>query len=446
MGATRKVAHLLAMEEPAEKRARLLAPADNGSHAFTLDLLYLKKYTITCAGELINAVKISADKTKLATCSSKGLIRVYEFESGKEIVTLSGHTKGVSDIVFSPVDSNTIASGSDDLTIRLWSISKAKCIRILKKHTYHITTVLFNSKGNLLISGAADETIVIWDLATARSLKTLSAHSDPVSSICLTPDDTVVVSASHDGLMRLFDTETGQCLKTLIYNSTSHGTATASTKDVVNFPISNVVVSPNGKYILSSALDGKIRLWDYMNNKVVKTYTNFKGTAVSNKYDSGAAFITQTQQPVVVSGSDSSGLLFWHLQTKEVVFQLQAGSTVLGVESYDGGSFLASCTLSGEVNVYQLNEEQKAANAQLRYPVESHPHSPSDSSHITPAETPVETPTEERAETPAEALGEPLTQPILAESGERDEEMSSATPRVETPNGQQEEANGTSEN
>lgn len=146
----------------------------------------------------------------------------------------------------------------------------------IQKHTYHITTLKFVQKGNILISGSSDETITIWDITSNKILTTLAAHSDPVLSITLTPDDTIIISASYDGLMRLFDLETSQCLKTLT-NSTSHyGTATASTNDVLNFPISKVEISPNGQFILSSSLDGKLRLWNYMENKVYKTYQGWE--------------------------------------------------------------------------------------------------------------------------------------------------------------------------
>lgn len=348
------------MDEAAQKRAKSDTKQTDSPHTF--DELYSHNYRISVPNELINAVKISPDKSKLATCSSKGKIRIYEFDSGKLLATFTEHSKGVSDIAFSPLDSNTLASCSDDMTIILWSIAKKKSIKILKKHTYHITTMKFNSKGNLLISGAADESIVIWDLSSGQSLKTLAAHSDPISCVCLTPDDTLVVSASYDGLMRLFDIETGQCLKTLVYNSSTHGTATASTNDVVNFPISYVNVTPNGKYILSSSLDGKIRLWDYMNNKVMKTYTGINNSPVNSKYNSGSCFVTCTASPIVVSGSDNSGALFWDLQTKDIVFQLLPGSTVLDVAICDNGERLVTCTLQGEVDVYTLEPKYKVAN------------------------------------------------------------------------------------
>ncbi|KAK6458201.1 WD domain protein [Scheffersomyces xylosifermentans] len=332
--------------------------SSNGIHiSKKIDDLYTVKYTLQNQHKAsINSIKISPDGSKFATCSSDATIHVYDLKTGSRIAELAGHTKGISDIVFSPINSNILASCSDDLTIRLWSIRQRKCIKILKKHTYHITTIRFSSKGNILISGSADETITIWDITSGRTLKTLAAHADPVSSICLTPDNSIIISASYDGLMRLFDLETGHCLKTLSFNSTSHGTATASTNDVLNFPISNVESSPNGKYILSSSLDGLIRLWDYMDNKVIKTYSGLDGKPISEKYNCGAKFITKTANPMIVSGTESSGIVIWDVQSKDVKYQLhQSDEPVFQVDTFDEGNYIVSCSRDGYINLLELN-------------------------------------------------------------------------------------------
>lgn len=353
--------------------------------------LYTKLYSIAPAhAQLVNAVKISANGNLLAACTSTGEIRVYSVALGLLVATLRGHTKGISTIAFSPSDNDILASGLDDMTIRLWSVARRKCLRVLKKHTYHITTVLFNSKGSLLISGAADETIVVWDLTTGRSLKTLAAHSDPVSSVCLTPDDTIIVSASYDGLMRLFDTETGQCLKTLVYNSTSHGTATASTNDVVNFPISHVAISPNGKYILLSSLDGKVRLWDYMSNKVLKTYLGVNGDVVNQTYNSDGSFLPCVEPPLVALGSDSNGVLFWDLQTKQIVFQVDQGETILGLTVAPDGTLVTS-TRNGLVSVYSLNPKYASKSHQAHSPLPQTDSPATDTPMLSPTLTPRDT-------------------------------------------------------
>lgn len=319
--------------------------------------LYKTKYTLeTPNSAAINTVKISPDGTKLAACSADATIKVFDISDGKLVCELAGHTKGISDVAFLPINSNILASCSDDLTIRIWSLTKQKCVRILKKHTYHVTVIRFTTKGNILVSGSADETITIWDLSNGKTLKTLAAHLDPVSSLSITPDNTIIVSASYDGLMRLFDLELGQCLKTLVYNSASHGTATASTSDVVNFPISNVEILPNGKYILSSSLDGKLRLWDYMDSRVLKTYLGVDNGPISELFSCGARFVTATERPLIVSGSDSSGLLFWDVQTKEIVHRQEFSAPVMSVDVLDGGREIVASTKDGMIRVFSLEE------------------------------------------------------------------------------------------
>lgn len=324
-----------------------------------IDDLYCIKYTINSGHKSsTTSVKVSPDGRCFATSSSDSTIRVFNFETGEFITELSGHTMGISDIAFSPINADVIASCSDDMTIRLWSIEAKKCIKILKKHTYHVTTIKFTSKGNILISGSADETITIWDLSSGKTLKTLAAHADPVLSICLTPDNTIIISASYDGLMRLFDLETGQCLKTLTYNSTSHGTATASINDTLNFPISNVEISPNGKYILSSSLDGVIRLWDYMNNKIIKTYNGIASDPICEKFSCGTKFIVTTDTPKIVSGSEKHGLLIWDVQSKSIDFQYSpGGGPVFQVDVVDGGNKVICCSENGTITVLQLDDK-----------------------------------------------------------------------------------------
>lgn len=320
------------------------------------DTLYKTRYSFAAPQESICAVKISPDKKTLATSSSSGAIRVYDLASGTPLIELRGHTKGVSSIDYSPINPDVLVSGSDDLTVRLWSIASGKCLKVLRKHTYHVTTVKFIGRGSILLSGSADETVTVWDLTSGKTLRTLSAHSDPILALAVTPDDTIIVSGSFDGLMRLFDLETGYCLKTLVYNSASQGTATASTADVVNFPISHVNLSPNGKFILSSSLDGAMRLWDYMDNKVIKTYLGVGDLPnISTKYICETAFITAGDSLLIVSGSESSGLLFWDVQTKEIVCQIKVSDgAVLGVDTTDGGRVLACCTNDGVVTVLDM--------------------------------------------------------------------------------------------
>ncbi|CAK9440149.1 uncharacterized protein LODBEIA_P42490 [Lodderomyces beijingensis] len=365
----------------------------------------------------VTAARISPNGTHLALSTSTS-IKIYSLTSSTApsppvlICELRGHTRGISDVQFSPHNPEILASCSDDTTIKLWNVPTAKCIKTLRKHTYHATTLQFAHRGNLLVSGSSDETITIWDLISGRPLTTLAAHADPISSISITPDDSIIISASYDGLIRLFDTETYQCLKTLTTNS-SHGTATSSLARMDMHAVGYVVVSPNGKYVLSLCFDGCLRLWDFVANRVVKTFvgpertkspetqsgaagedqekasdemekridrtttTTTKTAAITpicEKYNCEARFITYGSNALIVSGSDYSGILCWDIKSKNLVWRHRDGdrghndvddnnddtgksSPVLTLDTFDEGRVLVSGSLDGVVHIFEMNRE-----------------------------------------------------------------------------------------
>lgn len=308
----------------------------------------------------VTCIKISPDRKYAATGASDGTVKVWHLSNGRFKTKYMGHKRGISDLVWSP-NCKYIATASDDNTIKIWSIELAGCLKTLTGHTYSVTTVKFNYKGNLLVSGSADEAVRIWDVQKGKCLKILSAHSDPIASVDLTWDGTVLASGSYDGLIRLFDVFSGQCLKTLMYD-----------KSDSSFPISHVKFSPNGKYLLSSSLDGVLRLWDYTNNKVIKTYKGYlpqdpdqlfideklDEVIISEKYSCSTQFISATTSPLIVSGSQSGNIMVWNLDTRQIKSVMRTGqnSPVVEVDIADHGAILASVTLNGCAQIWDLVE------------------------------------------------------------------------------------------
>ena len=79
-------------------------------------------------------------------------------------------------VAFSP-DGRTIASGSDDHTIKLWDAASGRELRTLQGHTGHVNSVAFSPDGRTIASGSGDNTIKLWDAASGRELRTLQGHT-----------------------------------------------------------------------------------------------------------------------------------------------------------------------------------------------------------------------------------------------------------------------------
>ena len=86
--------------------------------------------------------------------------------SGKEVITLDGHSDVVRCIAFSP-DGRRLASGCLDHTIKLWDVRTGHELITLRDHTDAVIALAFSPDGELLVSGSSDGTVKLW--TTERS-------------------------------------------------------------------------------------------------------------------------------------------------------------------------------------------------------------------------------------------------------------------------------------
>ncbi len=123
-----------------------------------------------------------------ATLSSGGpqdnQIHVYRLPDGGVFKTLSGHTKPVSCLAFSP-DEGYLASGSWDHTVRLWRLDGGESPLILSGHQGEVWDVAFGPDGETLLSIGHDGRLGWWRLSDGAPLKTLPIFTRKVAS-CMT--------------------------------------------------------------------------------------------------------------------------------------------------------------------------------------------------------------------------------------------------------------------
>jgi hypothetical protein len=125
-------------------------------------------------------------------------------EDPKAWATLQGHTNEIMSVAFSP-DGKSLASASQDNSVKLWNVATGKERSTLQGHPEPVWSVAFNPDGTILASASDDKTVKLWDVATGKQRATLQGHTKEVMSVAYSPDGKTLASASEDKTIRLWD-------------------------------------------------------------------------------------------------------------------------------------------------------------------------------------------------------------------------------------------------
>ena len=249
--------------------------------------------------------------------------------SPEQIRILEGHQFSVEAEDFT-ADGKTLITGSRDGTIKVWNWQTGELLRTLTEHAksaaatsapandpqaahrgMDVMGLTFSPHGDLIASCSADKTIKLWDAKTYTVLRTLTGHTDIVRDVAFSPDQKMLASVSIDKTVRLWDVATGELKKTL-----SGHTAR----------IKSVAYSPDGKFIITGGSENKIRVWDTQTGGQLEPFDLAPSNAPEDKENGIEVLSLTSDGKTLASSSHDTFVRIWDVQTRKLLHKL-AGHT-----------------------------------------------------------------------------------------------------------------------
>ncbi len=142
------------------------------------------------------------------------VINLCDLASGESKIGLNGHSASVKALAITP-DGQTLISGSEDCTLRLWDLESRSCMEVLAGHYGSVLSVAVTPDGKSVVSGSEDKTIRVWDIQDGKQQQVLLGNLAKVQELAISPDGRTLASGGSDSTVILWDLKTGHPLRTL---------------------------------------------------------------------------------------------------------------------------------------------------------------------------------------------------------------------------------------
>ena len=130
----------------------------------------------------------------------------------KSEFTLVGHCGPVYSVHIS-IDDKFLISGSQDCSIRRWSLQTRSCLVVYQAHNFPVWQVKFSPLGYYFASASNDRTACIWNMKKHLPARILVGHMCDVESLEFHPNAHYLATGSSDRQVRLWSVETGECVR-----------------------------------------------------------------------------------------------------------------------------------------------------------------------------------------------------------------------------------------
>ncbi|KAF2477602.1 WD40 repeat-like protein [Lindgomyces ingoldianus] len=140
----------------------------------------------------------------LLSADQNGIVK-YWLPNFNNVKEFQAHDQAVRGLAIAPTDAKFVTC-ADDATLKIWDFTTGDEHSTLTGHSWEVKSVDWHPSKGLLVSGSKDHTIKLWDPRTGRCLETLHGHKNTIAKtlFCPTHPD-MLATCARDHTARIFD-------------------------------------------------------------------------------------------------------------------------------------------------------------------------------------------------------------------------------------------------
>ena len=285
----------------------------------------------------LRSAAFNREGTRLATSSYDMTAKIWDTDSGTELLWLTGHKDYLFLIAFTR-DGRRIATASSDHTARLWDAWSGSPLRTFE-HPEGAMGVGFSPSGRLLATSGRDG-VRIWEAASDAPSRLCCQHTDGVRAVSFVSDQRLVTSG-RDGLAKLWDLASG-----------AEVVAFKGHSDKI---VTDIAVSPDGKRVATSSYDKTARIWDIDSGREI--------LKLEGHTDSVIAVGFSPDGKLLATASNDRTAKVWETTSGKVVSTLSGhGGGVWGVLFHPDGKRIATASVDKTARVWDAKTGQELLN------------------------------------------------------------------------------------